>query len=105
MSGYTEESARFKKATQTVGAGGNNELVGNTNDDVFKTFEGNQSNVDKEPRSADSQIERDLETKVRTVACMQESTHTQQLILQTHCHSRRATLHGPQMLSWMRRRN
>ena len=90
MSGYTEESARFKKATQTVGAGGNNELVGNTNDDVFKSFDGSQSNVDKEPRSADSQIERDLETKVRTVACMQR-------ILPHHSnssHKRIATLAG-----------
>ncbi|UZJ53951.1 hypothetical protein CBS101457_003271 [Exobasidium rhododendri] len=63
MSGNTTDAATFKKTTQTVGGGDNNKLVGNTNDQLFKEHNGSDGNINDPPRSADSAIERDLETK------------------------------------------
>lgn len=70
MAGNTEESARFKKAFQTVNGGDNNEIVGNTNDEIFKQGQGRNENISSnndESRPTDSRIEKDLETKVRTL--------------------------------------
>lgn len=64
MAGNTEESARFKKTVQTVNGGGNNKLVGSFNDQIFKEHQGSDGNINNEPRSANSRIEKDLETKV-----------------------------------------
>lgn len=38
-------------------------MVGNTNDEVFKSFGGHDENVQSTPRSADSARERDLQKK------------------------------------------
>lgn len=64
MAGNTGD-AQFKKTTQTVGGGDNNKLVGDFNDQMLKEHSGSDGNINNPPRSADSAIERDLETKVR----------------------------------------
>jgi general stress protein YciG len=68
MAGNTEESARFKKAFQTVGGGDNNKTLDkNFNDEMFKEAGATtEANLNNDTKSADSAIERDLETKVRS---------------------------------------
>lgn len=67
MAGNTTDKATFKKTEQTIGGGDNNSLKGNFNDQMFKEHQGSDGNINNTPRSANSAIERDLETKVRNL--------------------------------------
>jgi hypothetical protein len=68
MSGTTEESARFKKAFQTVNGGDNNKTLDkNPNEEIFNAAprrDDADAGTTIEQQPGDSQIQKDLDTKV-----------------------------------------